>query len=1183
MKIETLHTHFEKVLNRAFEISEHQTSLTGLTSPTVFGFLLSQITSKQINNLPHLIICSSDGEAERLSSAIRFFDPLRACHVFKGHDVSPYSGVYPSPTHGYSRLSFLFAAQKAKPSEIFICSATGLIQQTIPFHTLAKKTFNFSLGDELPEKFESFLVSLGYRASPLVEDCGSFAWRGGVLDLFPPCSSMPIRIELFGDQIESIRYFDLKSQRSLEGDGTRLLKSFSLIPAHECLYEEAHHEKLVQLFREHMNTRAVHPSEKEELLRSVIHQNMFPGMEFLLPFFYSQSGTVLDHFSTPLNLWFLDELAVTQTTDSFWEELKTDHEKSEALPFALAPSLLYQKFSELQWPPDSRRVSLVDLEFFSAETPGDEDAESKQIRYNAKLLREFAATHLKYAPGSDAWLSEITRKLEVFRKSGLCVFICFHNTTLMDRALLLLEKMGFVGKKVEHDQYLWDDWVSEQKKSNRLFHLIPRSLEESFRLDEEGLVFLRDEDFFGKKAKTRSSSVEDFNKKAKRLNFGDLSPNDLVVHAKHGVGQYEGLKLMPIGGVENEFIQISYKGKDKLYLPVYRVGQLQKYAGSAGTTVLDKLGDQGFEKTKAQVKKHLQDLAADLLKLYAARAEVQRPAFEFNEDEISQFENQFPYDETDDQLKAIADIRADLGTTKPMDRLICGDVGFGKTEVAMRAAFFALQNHKQVAILAPTTVLTFQHFENFKKRFAGWPFRIEVLNRFISNAEAKKIVDDTKKGAVHILIGTHRLLSKDISFSNLGLLIVDEEQKFGVAHKEKIKRVKVNVDTIALSATPIPRTLNMALMGVRDLSLINTAPVDRLPTRTFVSKFDETTIRKAITSEIARGGQVYFIHNRVQSIYGIADEVRSIVPEARIRVGHGQMEEEELEKTMLAFFNHEIDVLVCTSIVESGMDVSRANTMFIESAHLFGLSQLYQLRGRVGRSKSRAYCFLMLPRGKQLDKLAQERLTVIQENTELGTGIKIAQYDLELRGSGNILGEDQSGHVNSVGYEMYMDLLAEALAEAQGKPLEDSELEPEINLRIPALIPESYISDIRLRLSYYKALADIKDQSELDVIEDELRDQFGALPEPVVNLMGIMLIRRQCKNLGVRDISAGPKNISLIFTEKTKLSPQVAINLAMRENKKYSLTPDQRLNVRMNQITWSSVFEELQYLLSLAK
>ncbi len=662
---------------------------------------------------------------------------------------------------------------------------------------------------------------------------------------------------------------------------------------------------------------------------------------------------------------------------------------------------------------------------------------------------------------------------------------------------------------------------------------------------------------------------------------GDLKPGDLVVHVKHGVGQYEGLKLMPIGGVESEFIQVAYKDKDKLYLPVYRVGQLQKYSGAATTTILDKLGGTSWEKTKSKVRSHLRDLASELLELYAKRAEAQRPSFHLDEQDITQFEKGFPYEETEDQLRAIEDIRKDLDSTKPMDRLICGDVGFGKTEVAMRAAFFAIQDRKQVAILAPTTVLTFQHFETFKKRFEGWPVRIQVLNRFVSTADAKKVIAGLKDGSVDIVIGTHRLLGKEIAFKDLGLLIIDEEQKFGVAHKEKIRKFKINVDTLALSATPIPRTLNMGFVGVRDLSLINSAPVDRLPTRTFICKWEPETIRKAITSEIARGGQVYFIHNRIQSIYGLVDEIRQIVPEARIRVAHGQMGEEELERTMLAFFNHEIDVLVCTAIVESGMDVPRANTMFIDRADLFGLSQLYQLRGRVGRSKLRAYCYLVLPRDKKLDKDAQERLRVIQENTALGSGIRIAQYDLELRGAGTILGEEQSGQIDAVGYELYMELLNEALAEAKGEEADDAELDPEINLRVPAMIPDSYIKDVRLRLGFYKALAEIRSEEDLNRIGDELRDQFGPLPDPVLNLMGLMLIRRQCKDLGVRDVSAGVKSISLIFTEKTKLNPEVVIKLAMRENKKYAITPDNRLNIRMNNITWTAVYEELNLLLKM--
>ena len=516
-----------------------------------------------------------------------------------------------------------------------------------------------------------------------------------------------------------------------------------------------------------------------------------------------------------------------------------------------------------------------------------------------------------------------------------------------------------------------------------------------------------------------------------------------------------------------------------------------------------------------------------------------------------------------------------------MDRLICGDVGFGKTEVAMRAAFLTVSSKKQVALLAPTTVLTFQHMETLRERFKSWPFVIKVINRFVSAAEIKNILSECKEGRVDILIGTHRLLSKDVSFKNLGLMIVDEEQRFGVTHKERIKKIKTVVDTLTLSATPIPRTLNMSLVGIRDLSLINTAPVDRLPTRTFICQFDGELIKRAIESELKRSGQVYFIHNRIQSIYGVADELRSLMPQIRIRIAHGQMPEHELEQNMLAFFHHEIDVLICTAIVESGMDVPRANTMFIDEAQMFGLSQLYQLRGRVGRSKERAYCYLILPRRTKLNDEQKERLKIIQDNTALGSGIKIAHYDLELRGAGNILGEDQSGHVNSVGYELYMDLLHEALAKAKGEPLQDMELDPEVNLRIPALIPSDYIADIRIRLSYYKALADIKDFNEADQIEAELQDQFGPLPEPLINLIGLMLIRKQCKDLGVRDVSAGLKTISLIFTEQTRLKPETIVSLATRENKKYSVTPDNRFNIRMNTISWKHVHEELNYLLTL--
>lgn len=1172
MTMESTHTRLESLLHRAFETKHSHLHISGGSSLLSLAFLLSQINSKIISNLPHLIILPSLSDCYKLQQHIEFFDPQRQCLILPEFDGIIYEGLAPGPHVGFDRLNFLSAAMDARPGQIFLSTSQGLGQRTLPYSVMSQKTLRLNIGDELPENVHRFLNDLGYEASPIVEDRGQFAYRGGILDIFSPAHASPIRIELFGDQIETLRHFNVSDQRSQE-----TIDSFLLIPAREVLYLDSEYEESVERFRASLENRPIDSFEREDVLRQVIQKAYFPGVEFLLPFVYKNPSWPIEFFSTPLNVWTLDPSHLTQTNDEFFAELKTSYENSLSIPLRPPPGDFFLPLEKIIFPDGGRKIDFTDLAFLD-----EEKTPESHIHYRTLSTTDLSNLTLTSTFGTDSWTSSVKTKLTSWREEQYRIFIAIKSSSQIDRLRLLLERMDFQVNKVAADAYQWDTWLHEQDSQAHLIHLIPRHLSESLRLDEERIVFLTEADFFGKKDRLRERKAsEDFQTQAKRLNFGDLKPGDLVVHIKHGIGQYEGLKLMSIGGVESEFIQLSYKEKDRLYLPVYRVGQLQKYAGASATMALDKLGGPGWEKTKAKVRSHLKDVAHDLLQLYAKRAEIHRPSFQLPQADLAKFENAFPYAETDDQNRAIEDLTKDLTSTKPMDRLICGDVGFGKTEVAMRAAFIAVQNNKQVAILAPTTVLTFQHVETFKKRFAGWPINIEVLNRFVGPAESKKTIEGAKNGRVNILIGTHRLLSKDVIFNNLGLLIIDEEQKFGVTHKEKIKKFKTSVDTLTLSATPIPRTLNMSLFGVRDLSLINTAPVDRLPTRTFICKFDPETIRKAITSEIHRGGQVYFIHNRVQSIYGLADEIRQIVPTARIKVAHGQMEEEELEKTMLSFFHHEIDVLICTAIVESGMDVSRANTMFIDQAQLFGVSQLYQLRGRVGRSKQRAYCYLILPRQKKLDKEALERLKVIQENTALGSGIKIAQYDLELRGAGNILGEEQSGHISAVGYELYTDLLNETLHHLRGDPTEDYELDPEINLRVPAMIPESYIGDIRIRLSYYKALAEIKSESDLEKIEDELKDQFGSLPDPVVNLMGLMLIRRQCKDLGVRDISAGAKTISLIFTEKTKLKTDVIIKLAMRENKKYSITPDNRLNIRLNNITWSAVYEELNYLITL--
>lgn len=1167
-------TRLEDFIQRGLEKNKRLFNILGASSGVATSYFLSQSLSKEIKDLPQVVVVSSLQQALAFQQELLFFSDQLRTHILHPWDISPFSGLFPSPEVRRSRASFLYWSAKAQKNDIFIVPITALMQLTTPFYDFNKRCRKLVVGDELPTDLAQYLNSFGYQASPIVEDVGQYSVRGGIVDIYSPAEKQPVRLELFGDQIESLRYFSVVDQRSLNET-----QELHLVPTYEFELSDENIEDIIKNLRTDFKRREVTPTEAEEAVRSISLKNYFAGSELLLPFCYKQLSSVLDHFSSDLNVFVLDPSEVSRAADEFQQEIESDYRNNLNNPsvlFCPEPERIVQSYEKIPWSDDSRFFNFSNLAFVE-----DERADEERIAYSSLPLTEFSLLAQNLTPASDAWINAAKPKITTWLNSGFKIFIAAKNHTQIDRLKALLQKMELHFDLAAEDEYLWDTWI-EGKSS---ITVVPRLFSETCLLSEEKLVILRSDDFFGKKQRASASSgsaYEQFSSKAKSLAFGDLKPNDMVVHVKHGIGLYEGLKIMNIGGVESEFIQIAYKDKDKLYLPVYRVGQLQKFSGSAAQTgLLDKLGGTAWEKTKIKVKAHLRDIAAELLQLYAKRSELTRPPLPVDEIAYNQFEKGFPYEETDDQLRAITDIQKDFTSGKPMDRLVCGDVGFGKTEVSMRAAFQAVHNRKQVAVLAPTTVLTFQHLETFRKRFAGWNFEIRSLNRFVSTADQKKTLADLKEGKVDILIGTHRLLSKDVAFKNLGLLIIDEEQKFGVIHKEKIKKIKTEVDTLTLSATPIPRTLNMSFTGMRDLSIINTAPVDRVPTRTFISKFDTELIRKGIQSEIARGGQVYFIHNRVQSIYGLADELRKIVPDARMRVAHGQMNEEELESAMLAFFNHEIDVLICTTIVESGMDVPRANTMFIDQAHMYGLSQLYQLRGRVGRSKARAFCYLLLPKDKRIEKDAQERLKVIQENSALGSGIRIAQYDLELRGAGNILGDDQSGHVNSVGYELYMDLLNEALAEAKGEALADRDLDPEINLRVPALIPDAYISDIRIRLSYYKALSEISSHEELDRIEEELKDQFGPLPEPVVNLMGLMLIRKQCKDLGVRDISAGAKNISLIFTEKTKLKPETAIQLAMRENKKYSITPDQRLNIRMNNITWSNVYEELNYLLTL--
>jgi len=1164
-----VHSHLNDILSREWQRGHKKIRLVGTDSLVSVAWAISQSINDETYAATRLIITESTDDAWRMREALRFFSPDLRCSILPSLEVDPYGGLDPSPKALADRMRFLWKTHQHTRKDIFIAALSDLSQKTIPFSKLEKSKFRLKLGDALPESFAETLQDWGYEREATVEDCGKFSVRGGIIDVFPPSSDKPLRIELFGDQIESLRTFSTESQRSEDE-----VKECQIIPAREVFYSELGADELLARLEKQKALPEASTTEREVLVRALNTRSRFPGMDFLTSVFHGSSEALTAHFSESLQIWTMNPEDCGRSLDLFAQEVTDIFKAAPTSALKLSPSEIFYTADQVTWPNDALQVEVSNLDDRMVD-----DDKTPHIPLTSFGMKELKLALANHGHWSQQWSHLLSERLAALKKAGLSVFLSIENQTVIRKVQSALEHEGLQCQILSESSSDWALWIQQQEKNPAWLHILPRAVPESVRIPDEKLVIIHHELLLGRSVKRKSATAtERFQTSARTLSFGDLQTGDCIVHTLHGVGVYDGLKRLDIDGIENEYLQLSYRDKDKLYLPVYRLNQIQRYPGRVGTTVLDKLGGSQWEKTKTKARTGARDLAMELLSLYAKRTEVSRTPLAFDDDRFSQFESSFPFEETDDQLRAITDIEKDLLGSRPMDRLVCGDVGFGKTEVAMRAAFMAVSAGKQVAMLAPTTILVFQHLESFKKRFQGQNLEIRALNRFVSNAEAKETLKLLKSGLVHILIGTHRLLSKDIEFANLGLLVIDEEQRFGVAHKEKIRKLKFNVDTLAMSATPIPRSLNMSLMGIRDLSLINTAPVDRLPIRTYILKWNEATIRSGILSEMKRGGQIYFIHNRVQSIYSVADELRAIVPEARIRVGHGQMEDDELEKTMLAFYHKEVDVLLCTTIVESGMDVSSANTIFIDQAHTLGLSQLYQLRGRVGRSKQRAFCYLITPKNQTLEKIAQERLKVIHDNTALGSGIRIAQYDLELRGAGEILGDNQSGHINSVGYEMYMDLLNEEIEILRGGYTQTETVEPEINLRVPALIPENYIADLRVRLSYYKALSECTSEGELESIEADLKDQFGPIPEPTLNLFGVMLVRQKCKILGIKDVSAGPKNLSLIFTAQSPLKTEQIIKLATKENKKYSITPDSRLNVRMNTPGWTQALEELTLL-----
>jgi transcription-repair coupling factor (superfamily II helicase) len=1095
-----------------------------------------------------LAVAADDEEADALARDIAFFAGEGVVRV-PADAVLPYDDLSPDRGMELERLSAL-ARLHVSPDRIraVVVSARGLARRTVPRRVFEASADLLGKGIEIArEALAEKLVRLGFTRVPLVEDPGTFAVRGGIVDLWSPADPTPVRLEFFGDEIESCRAFDPQTQRS-DAEVPEVL----LGPAREALFGPEAKEAAKAAVREAAERVNRPTSRVREVLDQIDQETPFFGMEALLPGFHPGGlGTILDYLPPGTAAYVDDAAALEEALAELEAELRREHEGA-------------LRREELAFPPEAHYLGAAEAAARLAERPivrrhrvwlGTAEPIRFALVETSGIRAEIEAAH-----GDEGALAPLARRLDDWRRRGIATIVACGSPSTQERLKRLLEDRrqhvrphaGTPGDPAA----LFDPAVHA--------HAFAGELSGGFVDGDARLAVVADEEIFGRRVRKKARRARDEN--AFAAGFRDLNEGDLVVHVEHGIARYLGLTKMQIRGVEGDFLVLAYEGADRLYLPVAKLRQVQKFTGASPETVrLDKLGGQSFALRKARVKEQLLKMAAELLDIYAARAAHPGHAFPEPDEIFREFEAEFPWEETPDQAKAIEDVLGDMrkdrrgaASAAPMDRLVCGDVGYGKTEVAMRAAMLSVLAKKQVAVLVPTTLLAAQHERSFRERFKGYPVRIESVSRMKSAEDVRAILKEAAAGKVDVLIGTHRLLAADVSFQDLGLVVVDEEQRFGVAHKERLKKLRKLVDVLTLTATPIPRTLHMSLAGVRDLSIIATPPEDRRAIRTFVMKFDPTQVREAIENELKRGGQVFFVHNRVRSIHAIEKFLSELLPEARLGVAHGQMSEGKLEEVMARFVNKELDVLLATSIIESGLDIPSANTIIVNRADRFGLAELYQIRGRVGRSRERAYAYLLVPARRPVTRDAQKRLEVLQRFSELGAGFRIASHDLEIRGAGNLLGKDQSGQIEAVGFELYSELLDEAVRELRGEaPRED--LDPDVQLPIPAIIPDPYMPDVHQRLFFYKRLAQAASDEELDEIRAEIIDRCGDPPEELDALCEVMALKVRLRALAIRALEAGPGRIVFTLGETAALDPFLLAKKVQGSGGRLRLTPDMKL------------------------
>lgn len=1077
-----------------------------------------------------LVITFSEARAREIYEDYKCFDENVVCYPAKDFIF------YSADIHGNLIVQERMAAIQAlleRERLVVIVTIDGCMDKILPLPLIQKNILRISDEDCIDsEKLTAQLVRIGYERVQQVERCGEFAVRGGIIDIFPLTEDVPYRIELWDDEVDSIRTFHIQSQRSIENQ-----KEIVLYPATEIILDEdTMQEGIQRLDADLQKQMAVLQKEQKfeeaERICMIIkeateHMRSFKSavsFDAYLPYFYTETVSFLDYFPVEKTLVFLDEpVRIGEKADTLEMEFR------ESMIHRLEKGYILPKQTEVLY---GTKETLARIQKNCLIAMGV--LEQKQ---NYISLSETVYFHAQNINSYNNNFELLVKDLQKYKKQGYRVVLLSNSRT---RTIRLAQDLR------EHELSAYSRESLEQPVQAGEILVTYGYVHRGFEYPQLKFVVITEADIFGAEKKRRKKTTYEGQK---IQNFTELSVGDYVVHENHGLGVYQGIEKMEVDGVTKDYIKIEYEGGSKLYMQATQLDLLQKYAGAgAKAPKLNTLGGKEWHKTKSKVYRAVQDIAKELVELYAKRQA--KSGFQYGADTVWQreFEETFPYEETKDQLTAIEETKRDMESIKIMDRLICGDVGYGKTEIAIRAAFKAVMENKQVVYLVPTTILAQQHYHTFIERMKNFPIRVDLLSRFRTPSQQKSTLDGLKKGVVDIVIGTHRVLSKDLQYKDLGLLIVDEEQRFGVTHKEKIKKLKENVDVLTLTATPIPRTLHMSLIGIRDMSILEEPPVDRLPIQTYVMEYNDEMVREAINRELNRGGQVYYVYNRVNSIEEVANHVALLVPDAHVKYAHGQMREHQLEKIMYDYINGEIDVLVSTTIIETGLDISNANTMIIHDADQLGLAQLYQLRGRVGRSNRTSYAFLMYKRDKMLKEIAEKRLAAIREFTELGSGFKIAMRDLEIRGAGNILGAEQHGHMEAVGYDLYCKMLNEAVKNLKGVGKENN-FETSIDMDVNAFIPPVYIKNEMHKLDVYKRIAGIENEEEYTDMQDELTDRFGVMPKSVENLLQVALLKAVAHRLYVQEVKGNRQEIRITLYEHADLDgTKVALFLEKYRN-----------------------------------